>query len=74
MTEQRFIIKSLFKTRHNYSNVYTTAVRYRTWLTNEIYSQLRVLKSDASIFVKAIKKALNIKGFSFKFYFNDSGT
>ncbi|MFH4151228.1 TetR family transcriptional regulator, partial [Acinetobacter baumannii] len=27
---------------------YTTTVRYRTWLINEIYSQLRVLKSDAS--------------------------
>ncbi|MDE9409646.1 TetR family transcriptional regulator, partial [Acinetobacter nosocomialis] len=25
-----------------------TAVRYRTWLTNEVYSQLRLLKTDAS--------------------------
>ncbi|HHP7895782.1 TPA: TetR/AcrR family transcriptional regulator, partial [Acinetobacter baumannii] len=31
-----------------YPNAYTTAVRYRTWLINEIYSQLRVLKPDAS--------------------------
>lgn len=44
MTAQRFIIKSLFENRNNYPNTYTTAVRYRTWLTNEIYDQLRVFK------------------------------
>ncbi|HAV4999034.1 TPA: TetR family transcriptional regulator, partial [Acinetobacter nosocomialis] len=31
-----------------YPKAYKTAVRYRTWLTNEVYSQLRLLKTDAS--------------------------
>ncbi|OTM74115.1 hypothetical protein B9X97_13630 [Acinetobacter pittii] len=31
-----------------YSQVHETAVRYRTWLINEIYSQLRTLKNDAT--------------------------
>lgn len=53
-TVQLFIIKGLFETRNNYPNAYTTAVRFRTWLTNKIYSQLRVLKSDASFYVKAV--------------------
>lgn len=44
MTVQRSIIKSLFETRNNYPNAYTTAVGYRTWLMNGVYSQLRVLK------------------------------
>lgn len=43
-TVQLFIIKGLFETRNNYPNAYTTAVRFRTWLTNEIYDQLRVFK------------------------------
>jgi len=42
------IFKALFETKNNYPNAYQTAVRYRTWLTNEIYSQLRQLKTDAS--------------------------
>ncbi|MEJ7566339.1 TetR/AcrR family transcriptional regulator [Acinetobacter baumannii] len=42
------LFKAIFETKNNYPNAYTTAVRYRTWLTNEIYSQLRVLKPDAS--------------------------
>ena len=42
------LFKAIFETKNNYPNAYTTAVRYRTWLTNEIYSQLRALNSDAS--------------------------
>jgi len=30
-TEQLFIIKSLFETRNNYPNAYTTTVKYRMW-------------------------------------------
>ncbi|HCD62351.1 MAG TPA: TetR family transcriptional regulator [Acinetobacter nosocomialis] len=42
------LFKAIFETKNNYPNAYKTAVRYRTWLTNEIYSQLRVLNADAS--------------------------
>lgn len=42
------LFKAIFETKNNYPNAYTTAVRYRTWLTNEIYSQLRALNSDVS--------------------------
>ncbi|MDS7968125.1 TetR/AcrR family transcriptional regulator [Acinetobacter sp. V117_2] len=42
------LFKAIFETKNNYPNAYITAVRYRTWLTNEIYSQLRALNSDAS--------------------------
>jgi len=42
------LFKAIFETKNNYPNAYQTAVRYRTWLTNEIYSQLRVLNADAS--------------------------
>ncbi|MDR2248519.1 TetR/AcrR family transcriptional regulator [Acinetobacter sp.] len=42
------LFKAIFETKNNYPNAYTTAVRYRTWLTNEIYSQLRALNSDAT--------------------------
>ena len=42
------LFKAIFETKNNYPNAYTTAVRYRTWLTNEIYSQLRSLNPDAS--------------------------
>ncbi|MEK5764865.1 TetR family transcriptional regulator, partial [Acinetobacter junii] len=31
-----------------YPKAYITAVRYRTWLLNEIYSQLIKLKTDAT--------------------------
>jgi len=31
-----------------YPNTYQIAVRYRTWLINEIYSQLIKLKTDAN--------------------------
>ncbi|QNX32586.1 TetR/AcrR family transcriptional regulator [Acinetobacter seifertii] len=42
------LLKTIFETKSNYPNAYQTAVRYRMWLTNEIYSQLRFIKSDAS--------------------------
>ena len=42
------MFKAIFETKNTYPNAYTTAVRYRTWLTNEIYSQLRALNPDAS--------------------------
>ncbi len=42
------LFKAIFETKNNYPNAYQTAMRYRTWLTNEIYSQLRVLNADAS--------------------------
>jgi len=42
------LFKAIFEAKNNYPNAYTIALRYRTWLTNEIYSQLRALNSDAS--------------------------
>ncbi|EML1063961.1 TetR/AcrR family transcriptional regulator [Acinetobacter nosocomialis] len=42
------LFRAIFETKNTYSKAYKTAVRYRTWLTNEIYSQLRQLKTDAS--------------------------
>ncbi|MDO7435530.1 TetR/AcrR family transcriptional regulator [Acinetobacter nosocomialis] len=42
------LFKAIFEIKNTYPNAYITAVRYRTWLINEIYSQLRVLKPDAS--------------------------
>ncbi|OTL12896.1 TetR family transcriptional regulator [Acinetobacter nosocomialis] len=42
------LFKAIFETKNNYPNAFQTAVRYRTWLTNEIYSQLRMLNADAS--------------------------
>ncbi|MBJ9722575.1 helix-turn-helix transcriptional regulator [Acinetobacter calcoaceticus] len=42
------IFKAIFETKNNYPSAYQTAVRYRTWLTNEIYSQLIKLKTDAT--------------------------
>ena len=42
------LFKAIFETKLTYPKAYQTAVRYRTWLTNEIYSQLRVLKNDAT--------------------------
>ncbi|WP_284083938.1 TetR/AcrR family transcriptional regulator [Acinetobacter nosocomialis] len=42
------LFKAIFETKNSYPKAYKTAVRYRTWLTNEIYSQLRLLKTDAS--------------------------
>ncbi len=42
------LFKALFETKLTYSKAYITAVRYRTWLLNEIYSQLIKLKTDAT--------------------------
>jgi len=42
------LFKTIFETKNNYSNAYQVAIKYRTWLTNEIYSHLRVLNREAS--------------------------
>ncbi|RSQ48860.1 TetR/AcrR family transcriptional regulator [Acinetobacter baumannii] len=42
------LFKAIFEIKISYPNAYQTAVRYRTWLINEIYSQLRLLKTDVS--------------------------
>jgi len=42
------LFKAIFETKLTYPKAYITAVRYRTWLINEIYSQLRILKNDAT--------------------------
>ncbi|TPU11603.1 TetR/AcrR family transcriptional regulator [Acinetobacter baumannii] len=42
------LFKAVFEIKNSYPNAYQTAVRYRTWLINEVYSQLRLLKPDAS--------------------------
>ncbi|MDI9703524.1 helix-turn-helix domain-containing protein [Acinetobacter baumannii] len=57
------LFRAIFETKNTYSKVYKTAVRYRTWLTNEIYSQLRQLKTDVSftdarIFLYMIESAI----------------
>jgi len=40
------LFKAIFETKLTYSKAYQIAVRYRTWLINEIYSQLIKLKTD----------------------------
>ncbi|HAW7015248.1 TetR family transcriptional regulator [Acinetobacter baumannii] len=42
------LFKAIFEIKNSYPNAYQTAVRYRTWLKNEIYSQIRTLKPDVS--------------------------
>ncbi|MDC5059319.1 TetR/AcrR family transcriptional regulator [Acinetobacter baumannii] len=42
------LFKAVFEIKNSYPNAYQTAVRYRTRLKNEIYSQLRLLKPDVS--------------------------
>jgi len=42
------LFKAIFEIKNTYSNAYQIAIKYRTWLTNEIYSQLRILKADVS--------------------------
>ncbi|CAI3163371.1 Biofilm operon icaADBC HTH-type negative transcriptional regulator IcaR [Acinetobacter oleivorans] len=42
------LFKAIFETKLTHPKAYQTAVRYRTWLTNEIYSQLRALNADVS--------------------------
>ena len=57
------LLKTIFETKNNYPNAYQTAVRYRMWLTNEIYSQLRMLKAytsydEAKLFLQMIEGAI----------------
>jgi len=42
------LFKAIFEMKLSYSKAYQIAIKYRTWLINEIYSQLRTLKTDAS--------------------------
>ncbi|MHC0019574.1 TetR/AcrR family transcriptional regulator [Acinetobacter pittii] len=42
------LFKAIFETKLIHPKAYATAVRYRTWLTNEIYSLLRALNTDVS--------------------------
>ncbi|MBJ8497155.1 TetR/AcrR family transcriptional regulator [Acinetobacter oleivorans] len=42
------LFKAIFETKLSYPKAYQIAVRYRTWLINEIYSQLIKLKTDAT--------------------------
>ncbi len=42
------LFKAIFETKLIYPKAYQIAVRYRTWLLNEIYSQLIKLKTDVS--------------------------
>ncbi|NUF35668.1 TetR/AcrR family transcriptional regulator [Acinetobacter oleivorans] len=42
------LFKAIFEIKLTHPKAYQTAVRYRTWLTNEIYSQLRALNADVS--------------------------
>ncbi|MDO7243433.1 TetR/AcrR family transcriptional regulator [Acinetobacter pittii] len=41
------LFKAIFEIKLTYSKAYQVAIKYRTWLINEIYSQLRALKKDA---------------------------
>lgn len=40
------LFKGIFETKLTHPKAYQTAVRYRTWFINEIYSLLRALNSD----------------------------
>ncbi|WP_202742027.1 TetR/AcrR family transcriptional regulator [Acinetobacter calcoaceticus] len=42
------LFKAIFETKLTHPKAYITAVRYRTWLTNEIYSLLRAFNVDVS--------------------------
>ncbi|MFW6698765.1 TetR/AcrR family transcriptional regulator [Acinetobacter pittii] len=42
------LFKAIFEMKLTYPKAYITAVRYRTWLLNEIYSQLIKQKTDAT--------------------------
>lgn len=57
------LFKAIFETKLTHPKAYQTAVRYRTWLTNEIYSQLRTLNTnvsftDAKLFLYLIEGAV----------------
>jgi len=42
------LFKAIFEIKLTYSKAYQVAIKYRTWLINEIYSQLIKLKNDAT--------------------------
>ncbi|MDX8237201.1 TetR/AcrR family transcriptional regulator [Acinetobacter pittii] len=42
------LFKAIFETKLIYPKAYQVAIKYRTWLINEIYSQLIKLKTDAN--------------------------
>ena len=42
------LFKAIFETKLTHPKAYITAVRYRTWFINEIYSLLRALNPDVS--------------------------
>ncbi len=57
------LFKAIFETKLTYPKAYITAVRYRTWLLNEIYSQLIKQKTDvtfqdAKLFLYMIEGAI----------------
>ena len=57
------LFKAIFEIKLTYPKAYQVAVRYRTWLINEIYSQLRTLKNDvtfqdAKLFLYMIEGAI----------------
>lgn len=57
------LFKAIFETKLTHPKAYITAVRYRTWLTNEIYNLLRALNTngsftDAKLFLYMIEGAV----------------
>ena len=57
------LFKAMFETKLTYPKAYQTALRYRTWLLNEIYSQLIKQKTDvtfqdAKLFLYMIEGAI----------------
>ena len=42
------LFKAIFEIKLSYPKAYQAAIKYRTWLINEIYSQLIKLKNDAT--------------------------
>ena len=57
------LFKAIFETKMSYPKAYQVAIKYRTWLINEIYSQLRALKTDttfqdAKLFLYMIEGAI----------------
>jgi AcrR family transcriptional regulator len=57
------LFKAIFEIKLSYPKAYQVAIKYRTWLINEIYSQLRALKTDttfqdAKLFLYMIEGAI----------------
>jgi len=57
------LFKAIFEIKLTYSKAYQVAIKYRTWLINEIYSQLIKLKNDvtfqdAKLFLYMIEGAI----------------